>query len=299
MSRVLHACPAPAKLNLFLHVTGRSANGYHLLQTAFQLIDWCDTLHFEVRTDGAIERRNRVAGIAAEQDLCVRAARLLQAATGAHHCGADITLDKQLPQGAGLGGGSSDAATTLLALNQLWQTGLAQQELMALGLQLGADVPFFLYGGNAFGEGIGERLQPLQTPDCWFIVIDPGVSISTAAIFAAPELTRNSKVVKLSDFSGAACLGFTGGAAKCNWSNDLQAVASRRFPAVAAVLEWLGGYGHARMTGSGACVFCAFETEAQADQVLRQVPDVWRARKARALQQHPLHASLAAQAVQN
>jgi len=282
MPRALADCPAPAKLNLFLHVTGRRADGYHLLQTAFQLIDHGDLLHFETRADGAIRRVTELPGVPAAADLCVRAARLLQdaaARAGRAAGGADIALDKRLPQGGGLGGGSSDAATTLIALNHLWQTGFNRAELMALGLQLGADVPFFLFGANAFAEGVGEALRPLATPERWFVVIEPGVMVPTAAIFGAPELTRNSKPVKMSDFSGNP-EGFQ--------RNDLQAVAASRFPAVADAIEWLSAHGNARMTGSGACVFCPFDDEAEAARVLRQVPPRWRAWQAKALRRHPL-----------
>jgi 4-diphosphocytidyl-2-C-methyl-D-erythritol kinase len=274
--------PAPAKLNLFLHVTGRRADGYHLLQTVFQLIDYGDTLRFTPRPDGAIRRSTPFPGVPEENDLCVRAARLLQtAAARAGHslAGADIALDKRLPQGGGLGGGSSDAATTLIGLNHLWQTGFRRTELMALGLQLGADVPFFLCGGNAFAEGIGESLQVLPTPARWFVVIEPGVSIPTAAIFTATELTRDSKPVKISDFSKSP---------ESFWKNDLQAVAVQRFPVVAEAIQWLSAHGNARMTGSGACVFCPFEDEQQADRVLKQVPPRWKAWKAEGLQRHPL-----------
>ncbi|GAA4022874.1 4-(cytidine 5'-diphospho)-2-C-methyl-D-erythritol kinase [Actimicrobium antarcticum] len=278
MARVLHNCPAPAKLNLFLHVTGRRADGYHLLQTAFQLIDRSDSLDFDTRDDGVILRTTAVAGVEHDSDLIVRAARLLQQATGSNN-GANIAVRKNLPMGGGLGGGSSDAATTLLALNYLWQTGLSRSQLMALGLQLGADVPFFLFGHNAFAEGVGEQLMRIDTPDHWFVVIEPGVSIPTAAIFASSELTRNSKPVKMLDFSGAYIR---------NGRNDLQAVATKLFPAVAEAIDWLGQHGTARMTGSGACVFCAFETRDEAEAVLASVPKKWRAWIARALDEHPL-----------
>ncbi|MEA5098132.1 MAG: 4-(cytidine 5'-diphospho)-2-C-methyl-D-erythritol kinase [Burkholderiaceae bacterium] len=279
-------CPAPAKLNLFLHVTGRRPDGYHLLQTVFQLLDVGDTLHFTLRGDGDIRRVTDVAGVPTETDLTVRAARLLQAAAGARLGrripGADIALDKRLPLGSGLGGGSSDAATTLLALNQLWQTGFSRAELMTLGLQLGADVPFFIFGRNAFAEGVGEVLETVFTPDCWYVIIEPGVSVPTGAIFAAGDLTRNSKPVKMTDFSTSVA------AAGAFGRNDLQPVVCRLFPAVAAALKWLGNYGNARMTGSGACVFCPFRDESAADAVLKDVPVGWKAWKARAIARHPL-----------
>ena len=283
MTSILNQCAAPAKLNLFLHVTGRRADGYHLLQTVFQLIDRGDTLHFCARDDGAINRTTEVEGVPAESDLVIRAARLLQQAAQRRkpslQYGADIAVEKRLPMGGGLGGGSSDAATTLLALNQLWQAGLSREELMALGLQLGADVPFFLFGRNAFAEGIGEALAEVDTPDCWYVVIEPGVQVPTQRIFSATELTRDTKPVRMSDFSGA-LPGFG--------KNDLQVVAARLFPPVAEALTWLGQYGDARMTGSGACVFCAFGQEAQADEALKAVPAGWQAWKAKSLKRHPL-----------
>ncbi|HWT71693.1 MAG TPA: 4-(cytidine 5'-diphospho)-2-C-methyl-D-erythritol kinase [Oxalicibacterium sp.] len=283
MTQILNNCAAPAKLNLFLHVTGRRADGYHLLQTVFQLIDRGDTLHFCTRDDNQIVRTTALDGVPADSDLCVRAARLLQQAAQRKYplrpFGADIAVEKRLPMGGGLGGGSSDAATTLMALNRLWQTGLTREELMALGLQLGADVPFFVFGSNAFAEGIGEALVEVDTPDCWYLVLEPGVAVPTQQIFSATELTRDSKPVKISDFSGAV-VSFG--------KNDLQVVATKLFPPVAEAIEWLGQFGEARMTGSGACVFCAFKEEQQADAVLKQVPAKWTAWKARALKHHPL-----------
>lgn len=283
MTRVLNNCPAPAKLNLFLHVTGRRPDGYHLLQSVFQLIDVGDTLHFSMRDDGVVRRTTDLPAVPEEADLMVRAAKLLQVATSSswrgQPPGVEIAIDKRLPMGGGLGGGSSDAATTLLALNHLWQTGLTGQDLMTLGLQLGADVPFFLFGQSAFAEGIGENLTAVTTPDHWFVIIEPGVSIPTAAIFRSPELTRDTKPVKISDFS-AAPTKFAG--------NDLQATAAALFPQVANAVEWLAQFGNARMTGSGSCVFCPFAEESLADEVLKQVPSRWKAWKAKALAHHPL-----------
>ncbi len=280
--RSLHDCAAPAKLNLFLHIVGRREDGYHLLQSVFQLIDFGDTLHFDVRDDAAIVRTTDLPGVPAEADLAVRAARLLQGAAEARGLpvqGADIAITKRLPMGGGIGGGSTDAATTLMALNYLWQLGLSRAELMQLGLQLGADVPFFLSGGNAFVEGIGERLSPVQTPPSWFVLVHPGVSVPTPVIFRDPELTRDSKPVKMSDFSNR-LPGFG--------KNDLQAVAARAFPPVADALQWLSHHGEARMTGSGACVFAAFATESEADAALSDLPTEWRGWKTRALDAHPL-----------
>ncbi|MBS1187955.1 MAG: ispE [Burkholderiaceae bacterium] len=286
----LRNCAAPAKLNLFLHITGRRPDGYHLLQTVFQLLDYGDTLHFTLRDDGEVRRVTDIPGVPAESDLTVRAARLLQATAGERLGrrlpGVEIAIDKRLPMGGGLGGGSSDAATTLMALNHLWQAGFGRAELMALGLKLGADVPFFIFGRNAFAEGVGEELAAVETPDCWYLVLEPGVSIPTAAIFAAGDLTRDSKSVRITDFSkgGTGFGNESGGFGR----NDLQPVACRLFPQVAAAIEWLGRVGNARMTGSGACVFCPFHDEAAADEALGKVPGEWKAWKARALARHPL-----------
>ncbi len=282
MPDFLHGCPAPAKLNLFLHVTGRRADGYHLLQSVFQLVDLCDELDFDLRDDGRIVRTTDIAGVPADADLTVRAAQLLQSAAAARGItvpGADMAIHKRLPMGGGIGGGSSDAATTLIALNHLWHVGLDRAELMRLGRQLGADVPFFLLGENAFVEGIGEQLTPLATPPAWFVLVHPGVSVPTPLIFQSTELTRNTKVVRIADFSTH--LPVYG-------KNDLQAVAARAFPPVADALQWLSDHGDARMTGSGACVFSAFASENDADAVLRQVPPSWRSWKTRALAAHPL-----------
>ena len=289
--RSLHGCPAPAKLNLFLHVNGRRADGYHLLQTVFQLVDHGDTLHFDLRDDGLIRRTSELAGVPAEQDLVVRALRLLAAEFERRHGrpppGVDVAIDKRLPMGGGLGGGSSDAATALLAVNHLWQAGLDRAALMALGLPLGADIPFFLFGRNAFAEGVGERLLPVATPDCWFVVIEPGVAVPTAAIFCSEDLTRDTEPVKITDFSRhmmneSVHNGFG--------KNDLQPVATCLFPPVAEAVEWLAAFGDARMTGSGASVFCAFSSEPEAEAVLARVPRRWGAWKAKALQSHPMNA---------
>jgi len=289
----LHGCPAPAKLNLFLHVVGRRPDGYHLLQSVFQLIDHGDTLHFDLRADDRIVRTTDVPGVPEEQDLIVRALHALQGEYRRRHGrlppGLDVAIEKRLPMGGGLGGGSSDAATALMAANHLWQAGLTDAELMALGLPLGADIPFFLFGETAFAEGVGEALQPVPGPDCWYVVVEPGVAVPTVAIFTAEDLTRNTKAITISDFSrrhveSNDLIGFG--------KNDLQDVAARLFPPVAEAIEWLGGYGAARMTGSGACVFCAFSTEQEAERVLKQVPARWKAWKARALQRHPIKSLL-------
>ncbi|MHA4869180.1 4-(cytidine 5'-diphospho)-2-C-methyl-D-erythritol kinase [Duganella sp. PWIR1] len=282
-------CPAPAKLNLFLHVNGRRADGYHLLQTVFQLIDHGDKLHFTLRDDQALRRVTDLPGVPEESDLIIRAAKLLQAEvlrrTGALPRGVDIAIDKLLPMGGGVGGGSSDAATALMALNKLWNAGLSKQELMDLGLPLGADIPFFIFGETAFAEGVGEALQPVNAPECWYVVIEPGVMVPTAAIFGSEHLTRDTPAVNIADFSSHSKISGFG-------KNDLQQVATKLFPPVAEAVEWLSAYGDARMTGSGACVFSAVATEADADAVLAKVPAKWTAWRAKALKQHPIIAKL-------
>lgn len=272
----LERVPAPAKLNLFLHVTGRREDGYHLLQTAFRLLDRADLIDFELRQDGHIRRNAPVAGIPEDEDLCVRAARALQTHCGTR-LGADIRLEKRLPSGGGLGGGSSDAASTLIALNRLWQTRLSRAELAELGLGLGADVPFFIFGEDAFAEGVGEYLQPLALPNAWYVVVEPGISVPTGEIFGARDLTRNTKPIKITDFAFGAT------------RNDLQAIACTRHPEVAAAVEWLEQRAPARMTGSGACVFAEVASEADAHAICRACPPKWKAWYARNLKRHPLH----------
>ena len=269
-------CLAPAKLNLFLHVVGRRADGYHLLQTAFRLLDWGDTLRFRRRDDGDIVRMSVVPGVPPEDDLVGRAARRLQAEAGVS-CGVDIWVDKVLPMGGGLGGGSSDAATTLLALNRLWQLDWTRERLQALGLGLGADVPFFVFGRDAFAEGVGEALVPMAVPPAWYVVLAPGVSVPTAEIFSAKELTRSTEIIKMPDF------------AMHTTRNDLQPVVCDRYPQVAQAIDWLSQYASARMTGSGACVFAPMRDEAQARQVVAQCPERWQAWAAKSLGRHPLY----------
>ncbi len=268
-------CPAPAKLNLFLHVVGRRPDGYHLLQTLFRFIDLHDTLHFTLREDGAVHRTNSVEGVAEEQDLCVRAARLLQRETGCAS-GVDITLEKRIPLGGGMGGGSSDAATTLLALNKLWNLGLSRARLMQIGLTLGADVPVFIFGENAFAEGVGEQLLAYPLPDAWYVVLFPPVHVPTAQVFAHPELTRDTISLRIRDLSLQAL------------HNDLQSVVCGLYPEVAQHLAWLGQFAKARMTGSGACVFAEFASAGQAQAVLEQLPPDMRGVVARGLPHHPL-----------
>ena len=264
--------PAPGKLNLFLHVLARRADGFHELQTAFRLIERADRVGIALREDGEI----RFTGVFGQENLCLRAARLLKAETGTP-LGAELQLEKNLPVGGGLGGGSSDAATVLLALNRLWGCRLSRERLMAIGLRLGADVPFFVYGRNALGEGIGERLQPLELPAAWYLVLVPQVSVSTKETFAF-ALTGQSKRLKIPPF-------FPG-----QGRNDLEAVVAARYPAVAAPLAWLKQKcPQARMTGSGACVFAEFETKAQADAVQAQLPTGLSGFVAQGLARHPLH----------
>jgi len=269
--------PAPGKLNLFLHVLGRRADGYHLLQTVFRLLERGDRVGIAVRGDGEIRRHDPLPGVPQEEDLCVRAARLLQQRCGTRQ-GADIALEKNLPIGGGLGGGSSDAATTLVVLNRLWHAGLARGELQALGAQLGADVPFFVFGQNALGEGIGEQLTALALPPAWYLVLVPPAALSTAEVFGDNALTRNTKPLKIPPF-------FSGLGA-----NDLEAVALKRRPEIAAHLQWLRARRpQARMTGAGACVFAEFATEVEARAALGELPGAMRGFIARGLDRHPLY----------
>jgi 4-diphosphocytidyl-2-C-methyl-D-erythritol kinase len=264
--------PAPGKLNLFLHVLARRADGYHELQTAFRLIDRADRVGIAVRDYGEL----RFSGIFGQENLCVRAARLLKAETGTPS-GAELRLEKNLPVGGGLGGGSSDAATVLLALNRLWGCRLPREKLMHIGLRLGADVPFFIHGRNALGEGIGERLRPLDLPAAWYLVLVPQVPVSTKETFAS-ALTGQSKRLKIPPF-------FPG-----QGRNDLEAVVIARYPEVAARLAWLRQRcPQARMTGAGACVYAEFETRAQADAVQSQLPGGTSGFVAQGLARHPLY----------
>ena len=267
--------PAPAKLNLFLHVVGRRADGYHLLQTVFRFVDHGDSLCFSPRDDGAVVLANPLPGVPPESDLTVRAARLLQAEAGFRQ-GVEIRIEKRLPMGGGLGGGSSDAATVLLALNHLWKLGLSRQRLQEIGLSLGADVPVFIFGQNAFAEGVGEALRPVELPPAWYVVLETPVQVPTAAIFGVPELKRDTPAMRAVDWRPG--MG----------TNDLQPVAVAGFPAVAAHLAWLSAFGDARMTGSGACVFAEFARKDDAEGVLRKIPAGMRGWVAAGLAQHPL-----------
>ncbi len=280
-------CLAPAKLNLFLHITGRRPDGYHELQTVFQLLDWGDVLHFKRREDGVVTRKSEVPGVAEDDDLVVRAARLLQKHTGSGY-GVEIEIDKRLPMGAGLGGGSSDAATTLLALNRLWGVDLSRETLQNLALQLGADVPFFVFGQNAFAEGVGEALQAVKLPKRFFLVVTPAVHVPTAAIFSEKSLTRNTEVATIMDFLAQQ-------RSDTNWPdsfgrNDMQAVVAEKYAEVAKVLEWFSNLAPARMTGSGASVFAAFPSQAEAELAQAKLPASWKSVVTSSLDSHPLFA---------
>lgn len=290
MSRLFLGLPAPAKLNLFLHVTGRRADGYHELQSLMVPISLADTLDFELREDGRIDRTGDVIG-GIEQDLCVRAARLLKQESGTPF-GVEIAVDKRIPAGSGMGGGSSDAATTLLALNRLWRLGWPRETLAALGARLGADVPFFLGGGAAFVEGIGERLTPVAWPTGWYAVIHPQVAVSTAEIFSAPELTRSTKAMTIAAFSALRDNAQRDGSAVQPWvgANDLEPVACRRYPVIEAAIAHLARFAPARMTGSGSAVFAAMASEDAALSAVAALPAGWHGWAVRSLPEFPLAA---------
>lgn len=261
------AWPAPAKLNLFLHITGRRADGYHLLQTVFRLLDWGDTVHLRVRGDGLVRREGpSVAGVAEADDLMVRAALALQKAANCPQ-GADIRVEKRIPAGGGFGGGSSDAATVLVALNALWRTGLDQEALAALGLRLGADVPVFVRGHNAWAEGVGERLAPIALPAAAYLLLAPGVHVPTPELFRTPDLTRDAAPAKIADFASGTLL-----------DNAFEPVLRRREPAVEAAFQALSRVGRPRLTGTGSGCFVEFDTRAAAERALAALPgslDAW------------------------
>ncbi|MES2282215.1 MAG: 4-(cytidine 5'-diphospho)-2-C-methyl-D-erythritol kinase [Pseudomonadota bacterium] len=286
----IYDVPAPAKLNLFLHITGRRADGYHLLQSVFMLIDWCDTLHFELRTDGQITRRD-VNTDGAEplpaEDLTLRAARALQKATGTT-LGADISLEKRIPAQAGMGGGSSDAASCLLALQRLWGVSLPREQLLAIALSLGADVPFFLFGGHAWVEGIGEKMTPVDLPDARFLVVKPAQGLSTQAIFTSPLLKRDTETATILGFA-ANDGGGAGNSAKSSvfgfGRNDLQPVALGLCPQLGQSLDWLAAIKlEGRMTGSGSAVFAHLPHEME----IPPAPGDWKIRTCSNLKAHPL-----------
>lgn len=271
--------PAPAKLNLFLHITGRRADGYHLLQTVFQLLDYGDELRFTPREDGLVRLQSTLDGVDPEDNLVMRAARALKVRSGCAR-GVDITLLKRVPVGAGLGGGSSDAATTLLGLNRLWNCGLGLDELATMGLALGADVPVFVRGRSAWAEGVGERLTPVELPRRWYLVIYPGCPVNTAGIFKDPQLTRSTPEITMAAFL------------RGHGHNDCEPVASRLNPEIARALAWLAGHGVARMSGTGSAVFAAFEDEHAAREAADAVPAEWTRFVALGLDRSPVHAAL-------
>ena len=273
------AWPAPAKLNLFLHITGRRPDGYHLLQTVFQFLDYGDSIDFNVRDDGKLIRHSSYTEIAPDSDLVIRAARKLQEETGCQP-GAEITVNKKIPLGGGLGGGSSNAATTLVALNRLWALGLSTQRLTQIGLSLGADIPVFIHGQAAWAEGVGEVFTSINPEECWYLVIDPGYRVSTAEIFNAPDLTRHTPAITIRDFL------------KSGGHNDCEPVVRSLYPEVAAALDWLGQFAGARLTGTGACVFAGFNNKDQAEKIHASLPSKWQGFVVRGLNRSPLLARL-------
>ncbi len=276
MSKVLpRVWPAPAKLNLMLRILGRRDDGYHNLQTVFQFLDYGDELEFRLSGDGVISRRGGPAGVSESHDLVVRAAQLLQNHAQTEQ-GVEITLLKQLPCGGGLGGGSSDAATTLVALNELWEVGLEIDELAALGAVLGADVPVFVRGYAAWGEGIGEQLTPIDLPEPWYLVVEPGPEVSTAGVFQDSELTRNSKPLKIGQFNPDES------------HNDCEAVVFERYPEVAAAAAWMAETTDVRLTGTGGCLFAAFDRQSEAAHMLSRLPGTWQGFIARGCNRSPL-----------
>ena len=271
---------SPAKLNLFLHITGRRPDGYHTLQTAFQLLDWGDSMQFTPNNTGTIELAIADLGIATEENLITRAARMLRPATGSTALGVGITVDKKIPAGGGLGGGSSNAATTLLVLNQMWGLNHSTEELQLMGAKLGADVPVFVAGASAWAEGIGEILSPLDLPQYWFLIIQPDCHVSTAKIFSCEQLTRDTSPITLAAF-------FRGDS-----RNDCQEIVRNLYPEVDNTLKWLNKFGEAKLTGTGACVFASFETKVEVDAVMRQLPKSWVGFVARGINKSPVLSSL-------
>jgi 4-diphosphocytidyl-2-C-methyl-D-erythritol kinase len=269
---------APAKINLFLHITGQRADGYHTLQSVFQLLDFYDTLHIKITQTDQIKRINEISGVPANQCLCALAANALQQKTGCK-LGVEYKIEKRIAMGGGLGGGSSDAATMLLALNHLWSLNLSRAELMQIGLKLGADVPIFVFGQNAWAEGIGEQLSAIDLPTQYFVVLTPAVHVSTREVFANSTLTKDTKPLKIADFSDGAYSG--------NFRNDLEKIVCKEFPAVASTLKWLNQFGEVRMSGSGASVFLGVNSQAKADEILAQKPSNIAGFVAKGLSHHP------------
>jgi len=267
--------PAPAKINLFLHIVGRRPDGYHLIQTVFQFVELYDELRFTPHPDGHIRLQTPLPGVPPQQDLCVRAAQALRAHTGCR-LGVDIELTKRIPIGGGLGGGSSDAATTLLALNRLWGLDLPRTELVAIGLALGADVPVFIGGRAAWAEGIGELLTPIDLDEPWYLIIDPGVAVATASVFGHPKLTRHTLPITISGFRSGPT------------DNDCLAVVRELYPQVGAAYRWLAGFGQAHLSGTGGCLFARIDRKQAADAALAQLPAPWRGWVVRGRNCHPL-----------
>lgn len=256
------AWPAPAKLNLFLHIIGRRADGYHLLQTVFQFVEFGDELFFETTENGQVCLETSMPDVSHDDNIIVKAANALKRLSD-NSQGVNIRLNKRIPMGGGLGGGSSDAATTLLALNKLWNINLSKQELMAIGVKLGADVPIFIFGHSAWAEGVGEQLQTISPPENWFLIIFPSININTGAIFSSTELTRNKLPIKIRDFLNGPT------------ENVCEPVVSKLYPEVQVALDWLTQFSKARLTGTGACIFASFESENEANNVASQVPQKW------------------------
>ncbi|MCU7553833.1 4-(cytidine 5'-diphospho)-2-C-methyl-D-erythritol kinase [Alteromonas sp. ASW11-19] len=272
--------PSPAKLNLFLHILGRYENGYHQLQSLFQMLDYGDRLAFVTDESGSVRLQEPLAGVPNDENLVVRAARLLQPCANLPHAGVTIHLDKQLPMGGGIGGGSSNAATTLVALNVLWQCHLSEDELADIGLSLGADVPIFVRGLTAFAGGVGEQITPVAQPENWYLVVNPGIHISTADVFGADELPRNTAPIDWDSYQFET----TG--------NDCQQIVCDRHPEVAKLLQWLVHYAPSRMTGTGACVFATFTDQNLARQVQAMLPAEWTSFVAKGVNQSPLKQKL-------
>ncbi len=267
--------PAPAKINLFLHITGRREDGYHELQTLFQFLDLCDELWFDIRSDNTIRRCTEIPGVEETDDLIVKAALKLREATNTRF-GVDISIDKRLPMGGGIGGGSSDAATTLVALNKLWGLNLPKQELAKIGLELGADVPFFIHGHTAWAEGIGEKLHSFAAKTPWYLLVHPGIHISTAEIFSNSQLTRDTTPIKMHTF-------VAGGG-----QNDCESVVRSHYPEVEKVFDWFGLDSQARLTGTGACVFCPYPDENTAQKKADSLPEQWSGYVVKGLNRSPL-----------
>lgn len=270
--------PAPGKLNLFLHINGRREDGYHLLQTVFQFFDYGDTLYFETTNNGIISRETDIPGVAAEDDLIIKAAKILQQVSGTMY-GAKISIDKKLPMGGGIGGGSSDAATTLVALNRLWEIGLPTQELAKLGVKLGADVPVFVHGSACWAEGIGEIITPINIDEPWYLIIKPDCEVPTKDIFSDIGLTRDTSCIKMPAF-------------RRGLGNDCERVVRAKFPLVSQALDWLSQYGDAKLTGTGSCIFAAYSSKYEAQEVLEKMPENMEGIVAKGLNYSPLQSKL-------